>query len=57
MFGLACLVGAPAINPVPRKMIPKLASVARDNCYDGGLKVTTSVPEGVEIAKKLSIHA
>ena len=53
MPGLACPVGTPAINPVPRKMIIEaVASVARHNCYDGGLKVTISVPEGVEIAKK-----
>ena len=53
MPGLACLVGSPAINPVPRKMIIEaVASVAKDNCYNGGLKVTISVPDGVEIAKK-----
>lgn len=53
MPGLACPVGAPAINPVPRKMIiDAVVSVAKANSYDGGLKVTISVPEGVEIAKK-----
>ena len=51
--GLACSVGGPAINPVPRKMITDaVASVARCNSYDGGLTVTISVPEGIEIAKK-----
>ncbi len=53
MPGLACPIGTPAINPVPRKMIiDSVASIARYNCYDGGLKVTISVPEGIEIAKK-----
>ncbi|MHC1718430.1 MAG: cobalt-precorrin-5B (C(1))-methyltransferase CbiD [Acidaminococcaceae bacterium] len=53
MPGLACPVDGPAINPVPRKMIiDAVASVARYNCYEGGLKVTISVPDGVEIAKK-----
>ena len=53
MPGLACPIGTPAINPVPRKMIiDAVASVARYNCYDGGLKVTIYVPEGIEIAKK-----
>lgn len=53
MPGLACPVGTPAINPVPRKMIIEaVASVARYNCYNGGFKITISVPEGIEIAKK-----
>ena len=53
MPGLACSVGGPAINPVPRKMIlDAVANVARYNCYEGGFKVTISIPEGVEIAKK-----
>ena len=53
MPGLACSVGGPAINPVPRKMIlDAVANVARYNCYEGGLKVTISIPEGLEIAKK-----
>ena len=34
--GLACSVGGPAINPVPRKMIiDAVASVAACNSYDG----------------------
>ena len=53
MPGLACHVGFPAINPVPRKMIlDAVADVARYNCYEGGFKITISIPEGVEIAKK-----
>ena len=53
MPGLACSVGGPAINPVPRKMIlDAVANVARYNCYEGGFKVTISIPEGLEIAKK-----
>lgn len=51
--GLACAVGGPAINPTPRKMITTevgKAMAAAD--YDGGIKVTISIPAGVEIAKK-----
>ncbi|MCL5264611.1 MAG: cobalt-precorrin-5B (C(1))-methyltransferase [Chloroflexi bacterium] len=51
--GLGLPVGAPAINPVPRKMIT--SSVEEARCKGGrneGVKVTISVPRGVEIARK-----
>ncbi len=51
--GLACAVGGPAINPVPRKMILQAVEEAAQSAgYKGGLKVTISIPAGVEIAKK-----
>lgn len=51
--GLACNVGEPAINPTPRKMITnELIGVMKECNYTGGLKVTISIPAGVEIAKK-----
>ena len=51
--GLACAVGGPAINPVPRKMIlQSLTDAAAQFGYSGSLKVTISAPEGVEIAPK-----
>lgn len=51
--GLACTVGGPAINPTPRKMITtEVTNVMKKYNYDGGLKVTISIPQGVEIAKK-----
>ena len=51
--GLSCAVGGPAINPTPRKMITtEVTSVMEENNYQGGLKVTISIPEGVEISKK-----
>ncbi len=51
--GLACAVGGPAINPVPRKMITNVVWEAMEQFhYEGGLLVTISIPEGVEIAKK-----
>ena len=51
--GLACAVGGPAINPTPRRMITtEGASVMEQAGYNAGLRVTISIPEGVEIAKK-----
>ena len=51
--GLACAVGGPAINPTPRRMITsEVSSVMAANNYTGGIKITISIPEGVEIAKK-----
>lgn len=51
--GLACAVGGPAINPTPRRMITtEVASVMEQAGYNAGLRVTISIPEGVEIAKK-----
>ena len=51
--GLSCAVGGPAINPTPRKMITReLKNVMKASNYAGGLRVTISIPAGVEIAKK-----
>ncbi len=51
--GLACAVGGPAINPTPRRMITEaVEEVKAAYGYEGGLLVTISIPEGVEIAKK-----
>lgn len=51
--GLACAQGGPAINPTPRRMITEeVKKAAEEAGYHGGLKVTISIPEGVEIAKK-----
>lgn len=51
--GLACPEGGPAINPVPHKMITdEVQKVMTANNYTGGVKITISIPEGVEIAKK-----
>ncbi len=51
--GLACAVGGPAINPTPRRMITQALEEVTSSCgYTGGLKVTISIPTGVEIAKK-----
>ena len=51
--GLSQKVGEAAINPVPKAMILREATeIAEKYDYEGGLKITISVPEGVEIAKK-----
>ncbi len=51
--GLDQPVGNAAINSVPREMIENAVSEILEK-YDclGGMKITVSVPEGVEIAKK-----
>lgn len=51
--GLACQVGGPAINPTPRRMITEeVTNAAAAANYTGALKITISIPQGVEIAKK-----
>lgn len=51
--GLDQAVGEAAINSVPRKMILAAAeAVCAETGYDGGLKITLSVPGGAEVAKK-----
>lgn len=51
--GLSQKIGEAAINPVPRAMILQAVEEIADRYhYEGGLKVTISVPEGEKIAKK-----
>lgn len=51
--GLSQKIGEAAINPVPRAMILQAVEEIADRYhYDGGLKVTISVPEGEKIARK-----
>jgi cobalt-precorrin-5B (C1)-methyltransferase len=47
--GLGLDVGAPAINPVPRRNITEMV---QEELVDGGAVVTLSVPGGVEMAKQ-----
>lgn len=48
--GLSVPVGAPAINPVPQKMIREVVEESFETT--NGIKVEISAPQGVEIAKK-----
>ena len=51
--GLSQKIGEAAINPVPRAMILQAVEETADRFhYEGGLKVTISVPEGEQIARK-----
>lgn len=51
--GLSQKIGEAAINPVPRTMILQAVEEIVDRYhYEGGLKVTISVPEGEKIARK-----
>ncbi|MCD7882653.1 MAG: cobalt-precorrin-5B (C(1))-methyltransferase CbiD [Lachnospiraceae bacterium] len=51
--GLEQPVGEAAINRVPREMITReVETVCESFEYNGGLKITISVPEGVEIARR-----
>ncbi|AZD06106.1 Cobalt-precorrin-5B (C1)-methyltransferase [Pseudomonas chlororaphis] len=51
--GLVLGVGEPAINPVPRRMISEhLATLAREQGYQGGFEVTVNVEDGEALALK-----
>lgn len=51
--GLEQPVGAAAINRVPREMIVReVEAVCRSCSYGGGIRITISVPSGVELAKR-----
>ena len=51
--GLSQKIGEAANNPVPRAMILQaVEEIADQYHYEGGLKVTISVPEGEKIARK-----
>lgn len=51
--GLACDVGKPAINPVPREMIfAHVEKVCRQFDYRGSLYIEIFIPQGLEISKK-----
>ena len=51
--GLDQPVGAAAINHVPREMITREVSrVMERACYDGGVRITIEIPEGVSLAAK-----
>lgn len=51
--GLSQKVGEAAINPVPKAMILReVEEAVQEYDYEGGLRLTVSVPEGEEIAKK-----
>ena len=51
--GLDQVVGAAAINSMPRKMIEDNLSELMELCdYSGGLRVLISAPEGVQLAEK-----
>ena len=51
--GLVLGVGEPAINPVPRRMIPEhLTALATECGYTGGFEVTVNVQDGAALALK-----
>lgn len=51
--GLACAVGEPAINPVPKKMIlQELGILCEELDFSGILRVELSAPEGAALAQK-----
>lgn len=51
--GLEQPVGAAAINRVPRQMIAKeVRAICKRYAYEGGLAVTISIPQGVELARR-----
>ena len=51
--GLDQPVGAAAINSTPRRMIRKAVEAVCAECgYGGGIRITVSIPDGAELAKK-----
>ena len=51
--GLDQPVGAAAINSTPRRMIrEQVESVCAECGYEGGIRITISIPDGAELAKK-----
>nr|WP_315019478.1 cobalt-precorrin-5B (C(1))-methyltransferase CbiD [uncultured Aminipila sp.] len=51
--GLACPIGQAAINPTPMKTIRSVVfQVLEEFRYEGGAKVTISIPQGEELAKR-----
>ncbi|MDO4865447.1 MAG: cobalt-precorrin-5B (C(1))-methyltransferase CbiD [Clostridia bacterium] len=51
--GLDQPVGAAAINSTPRRMIAEaVEAISAENGYTGGMKITVSIPDGAELAKK-----
>ena len=51
--GLACKVGGPAINPVPRKMITQeVLATMKLYGFEESLRVVISIPDGPSIAPK-----
>ncbi len=51
--GLPCQIGQAAINPTPRKTIRSVMfQVLEEFGYEGGAKVTISIPQGEELAKR-----
>lgn len=51
--GLPCQIGQAAINPTPRKTIRSVViQVLEEFGYEGGAKVTISIPQGEELAKR-----
>lgn len=54
--GLACEVGKPAINPVPREMIfTHVERACRQYGFQGSLHIEIFIPQGIEISKKTFI--
>ncbi len=51
--GLACAPGGPAINPTPRRMIlTEIKKEVQQYGYQGGLRLTLSIPQGEKLAAK-----
>ncbi|WP_312649522.1 cobalt-precorrin-5B (C(1))-methyltransferase CbiD [Aminipila sp.] len=51
--GLPCQIGQAAINPTPRRTIRSVVfQVLEEFGYEGGAKVTISIPQGEELAKR-----